>query len=160
MRYLGLPALIGRSQISTFAGIKSRIWDKMHGWKENFLSQARKEVLLKAVVLAIPTYTMSVFQLPKTLCKDINSMMSKFWWGHKDNDHKVAQMSWEKMGRAKENGGLGFCDLESFNMALLAKQGWRLLQFPKSPVAKIFKEKYYPHTTYMETPLGNMPSYA
>jgi hypothetical protein len=51
----------------------------MQGWQENFLSQARKEVLLKAVIQAIPTYTMSVFQLPKTLCKDINSLMSKFW---------------------------------------------------------------------------------
>ena len=47
--------------------------------KEKFLSQAEKEMLLKAVVQAISTYTMSVFQLPKTLCKDINSMMSKFW---------------------------------------------------------------------------------
>lgn len=37
-KYLGLPALIGRSRISAFAGIKGRIWDKMHGWKEKFLS--------------------------------------------------------------------------------------------------------------------------
>ena len=51
----------------------------MNGWKEKFISQAGKEVLLKAVVQAIPTYTMSVFQLPKTLCKEISSMMSKFW---------------------------------------------------------------------------------
>ena len=50
----------------------------MQGWKENFLSQAGKKVLLKTMVQAIPTYTMSVFQLPKTLCKDINSVISKF----------------------------------------------------------------------------------
>ena len=76
-----------------FGGLKGRIWEQMQGWKENFLSQVGKEVLLKVVVKAIPTYTMSVFQLPKTLCKDINSLMSKFWWGFKKKDNKVAWMS-------------------------------------------------------------------
>jgi hypothetical protein len=119
--YLGLPALIGRSKVSSFSVVKGRIWERMNGWKEKFLSQAGKEVLLKAVVQAIPTYTMSVFQLPKTLCKEICSMMSKFWWGHKGNDARIAWMQWSKMGRAKEKGGLGFRDLELFNLALLAK---------------------------------------
>jgi predicted acyltransferase len=92
-KYLGFPAIIGRSKVSSLLGIKGRIWDKMQRWKEKFLSQAGKEVLLKAVVQAIPTYTMSVFQLPKILCNKINSMMAKFWWGHKENDKKVAWMS-------------------------------------------------------------------
>jgi hypothetical protein len=53
---------------------------------------------------------MSVFQLPKTLCKDISAMMSKFWWGHKGNDAQIALMSLSKMGKAKwlrREGGWG-----------------------------------------------------
>ena len=69
-------------------------------------------------------------------------------------------MQWSKMGRAREKGGLGFRDLELFNMALLAKQGWRLLQFPDLLVAKIFKEKYYPHGSFLDSTLGRQPSYA
>lgn len=71
-RYIGLPALIGRLKISTFNGTIGRIWSKINGWKENFLSHADKEILLKAVIQVIPTYTMSVFQLPKMLSRDIN----------------------------------------------------------------------------------------
>jgi hypothetical protein len=124
------------------------------------LSQAGKEVLLKAVIQAIPTYTMSVFQLPKQLCSDINSMMSKFWWGHKGNDARIAWRSWTKLGKTKTKGGLGYRDLENFNLALLAKQGWRLLQNPQSLVARIFKDKYHPGCSFLESDLGNRPSYA
>jgi hypothetical protein len=114
-------SLVGKSRVAAFMGVKNRIWERINGWKEKFFSQAGKEVLLKAVIQSIPTYTMSVFQLPKTLCKDINSMMAKFWWGHKGSDARIAWMSWERMGRAKVKGGMGYRDLENFNMALLAK---------------------------------------
>lgn len=79
-KYLGLPSLIGRSRVRSFKNIQGRIWDRINGWKEKLLTHAGKEVLLKSVIQAIPTYTMSVFNLPKTLCKWINSMMLRFWW--------------------------------------------------------------------------------
>jgi hypothetical protein len=82
---LGLPALVGKSRSREFQGIKDRVWKRLNDWKTKFLSQAGKEVLLKAVVQAIPTYSMSIFSLPKALVSDLNSMMQKFWWGHKDN---------------------------------------------------------------------------
>jgi hypothetical protein len=88
-KYLGLPSLVGKSRNQAFKNIKERIWGRLNDWKLKFLSQAGKEILLKAVIQAIPTYSMSIFLLPKGLCAKINSMMQKFWWGHQENDTRI-----------------------------------------------------------------------
>jgi hypothetical protein len=159
-KYLGLPALIGRSKVEAFSGLQGKIWGRINGWKEKFLSQAGKEVLLKAVIQSIPTYTMSVFQLPKSVCKDINSMMSNFWWGQKDKEARLSWISWERLGKSKEEGGMGYRDLESFNLALLAKQGWWMLKNPDSLVSKVLQQKYFPNDSFLSSQLGRNPSYA
>lgn len=71
--YLGFPALVGKSQIVAFRSIIDRVWKRLQDWKLKFLSQVGKEILIKVVIQAIPTYSMSVFLLLKTLCSEINS---------------------------------------------------------------------------------------
>lgn len=88
-KYLGLLALVGQSMNTTFAGIQGRVRKKLDGWKEKFISQAGKETLINAFIQSIPTYSIRVFELPKTSCKNLNSMMSKFWWGKKHNAKRV-----------------------------------------------------------------------
>ena len=78
-KYLGLPTVIGCSKRAVFSSIKDRIWRKIHGWNEQRLSRAGKEVLIKAVVQAIPTYSMSCFKFPDSLLGEIQSMISDFW---------------------------------------------------------------------------------
>jgi exonuclease III len=119
--YLGLPALVGRSRIREFQNIKEKVIKRVNDWKAKFLSQAGKEVLIKAVIQAIPAYSMSIFLLPKMLCSELNGIMQKFWWGDNENVKKIHWMCWEKMSRSKTQGGMGFRDLLCFNKALLAK---------------------------------------
>jgi hypothetical protein len=71
-QYLGLPAMVGRAKLDTFAGILRRVQARLDGWKERLLSQAGREILLKAVIQSISAYSISVFFLPKTLCKKLN----------------------------------------------------------------------------------------
>jgi hypothetical protein len=152
---LGLSALVGKSRTKAFKGILDKIWRKLQYWKLKLLSQAGREIMLKAVVQAILTYCMSVFKLPKSLCGKINSLMQKFWWG----ESKISWMSWTKMGMSKARGGLGFWDFTCFNKALLAKQCWRLWHMPDSLVANILRSKYYANGSILDAKLGSKLSF-
>ena len=87
-RYLGLPSLIGRSKGATFSYIKDIIWKRIKGWRNKLLSQAGKGVLIKSVAQAIPTYSMSVFLLPVSVCDEIQKMMNSSWWGSSSGNGK------------------------------------------------------------------------
>ena len=76
-QYLGFPSLVGHAKKKSFSIIKERIWKKLKRWKEKLLSQVGREILVKAMIQAIPTYTMSCFKLPKGLIKDIESLIRK-----------------------------------------------------------------------------------
>lgn len=70
-KYLNLPSLIGKSKTQVFAETKESVSKKLAGWKGRLLSIGGQEILIKVVAQAVPTYTMSCFQLPKTLCDDL-----------------------------------------------------------------------------------------
>ena len=144
-KYLSLPSIIGKSKVEIFNEIKEKVERKLLGWKEKLLSVGGREILIKAIAQAIPTYTMSYFQIPKSLCDEIEAMMRKFWWGQRDQESKIAWISWKKLCKSKFNRGMGFRNLQAFNLAMLAKQGWRLISNPNSLVAQICRARYYPH---------------
>ncbi|WCJ23840.1 Ribonuclease H-like superfamily protein [Euphorbia peplus] len=57
------------------------------------------------------------------------------------------------------NGGLGFRWLRSFNIALLAKQCWRILKSPESLCSRILKAKYFNETNFLDAPSCSSPSF-
>ncbi|KAL0399727.1 UNVERIFIED_CONTAM: putative mitochondrial protein [Sesamum radiatum] len=71
--YLGLPSKVARTKKALFSTIRDNIWKRMSGWNAKLLSQAGREVLIKSVLQAIPTYAMSCFRLSITL-------LPKQWW--------------------------------------------------------------------------------
>ena len=64
------------------------------------------------------------------------------------------------MCEPKSNGGMGFRQLKQFNLALLAKQGWRLQTKQDSLAYRVLKAKYFPKCEFVEASLGNNPSFS
>jgi hypothetical protein len=77
-KYLGLPTPEGRQKKDRFQPLRERLGKRMADWSEKHLSVAAKEVLIKAVAQAIPTYTMSIFHLSDT-CEELTRSIRNYW---------------------------------------------------------------------------------
>ena len=44
-------------------------------------SRAGKEILLKSMAQTMPTFALSVFLMPLSLCEDLERLMNGFLWG-------------------------------------------------------------------------------
>jgi len=97
-KYLGLPFIIGKSKKEAFQAILARVHGKIDGWRAKTLSQAGRTVLIKATTSSIPSYTMSTFLLPKSLCATLDKCFKDFWWGFpKGKTRNLSLKSWRSI---------------------------------------------------------------
>ncbi|XP_016646880.1 PREDICTED: uncharacterized protein LOC107880235 [Prunus mume] len=136
---LGIPAIRGISKKDARGYICDKIQKMVHGCKASSLTMAGREVLIKSVPLAIPAYLLSCVKFLSSTCKAINGD----WGSHDDGGNKIYWKSWEHLCLSKSDAGMGFRDIETFNVAVLAKQCWILWNNPYAIWAVIVKSCYY-----------------
>lgn len=78
-KYLGLPNMMHRSKVATLGFLRGKVKKRVLSWDGSLLYQGGKEILVKYVAQALPTYAMSVFLLPTEITRDIERTISKFW---------------------------------------------------------------------------------
>ncbi|XP_028098673.1 uncharacterized protein LOC114298319 [Camellia sinensis] len=103
---------------------------------------------------------MSCFMLPKKFSDHLNFYTRNFRWGGDPEYRGIHWASWAKLSLTKSHGGMGFRDFRAFNLALLAKQAWRLFKFPNSLCAQLLKGIYFPSSDFLSAGRGRRASWA
>lgn len=133
-----------------FLCILFRIRQRASSWSTRHLSKSGKLTMLKAVLTAIPTFAMCCFELPVSMCKRIQSVLTRFWWDSTEGERKMCWIAWDRLTKPKAGGGLGLRDIQRFNQALLVKQAWRILTNPNCLLAKVILGKYCHNKAFMD----------
>lgn len=95
------------SKKQVFAFIQERLHDRINSWSAKLLSKGGKEVLIKSVAQALPTYVMSCLLLPQEIIRKLTSAISRFWWSTKNNNRGLHWIAWKKICTPKESSTSG-----------------------------------------------------
>jgi ribonuclease HI len=141
-----------------FQSLQARLSKWLIDLGDSLLAQSAREVLIKAIAQAIPTYVMGVFKLPASVCDDLEQLIRNYWWGSEKGKRKIHWIGWPRLLRPKSQGGMGFKDMRLFNQSLLARQAWRLINFPNSLCARVLRARYHPNGDLIDTVFTGNPS--
>ncbi|KAJ1441003.1 Reverse transcriptase domain [Sesbania bispinosa] len=130
--------------------LPNQCWDHPEKYLGLPADWALKEVLIKSVIRAIPSYAMAVFKFPKGFCSKLNSIVARFWWQGSKGDAGINRRSWQVLTRSKKDGGLGFKEFSAMNQVHLAKQAWRIIQNPYALWVKVLKSVYFPNQSFLQ----------
>lgn len=140
--YLGTP-LIGRvPKNRDYQHLIDKVTNKLAGWKIHQLSLAGRITLGKAVIQALPTYSMMNTLIPKGVINNIQKKLRSFIWGDQPLKKKYHAVNWRTMMLPKKHGGLAMSNLLNMNKACIMKLGWMLRTGSKGLWCEVIRRKY------------------
>ncbi|GJZ74415.1 RNA-directed DNA polymerase, eukaryota [Tanacetum coccineum] len=135
--YLGLPIDCNMARVNSWDPVVEKFSNRLSNWKASLLSIGGRATLITSVLGALGTYFFSLFPMPSTVNKKLETLRSNFFWGSADNSHKIPWISWNVVLASKDKGGLGIGSLYSLNHALIQKWRWRFLTNPHALWARL-----------------------
>lgn len=140
--YLDLSISVGKKKSIVFQNIMDRIASRINSWSKRLLSNGGKEIFIKSIIQAIPTYAFSVsWHLRECL-----RIFSRWWvafGGGRGKEEGWNMVPWDQRCYPKGMGGLGFRDLRLFDVAFLHRQVWRLINSRDMLCFRVLSAKYF-----------------
>ncbi|GJS12101.1 RNA-directed DNA polymerase, eukaryota, reverse transcriptase zinc-binding domain protein, partial [Tanacetum coccineum] len=143
--YLGLPIDCNMALVKSWDPIIGKFSKRLTKWKASLLSIGGRTTLISSVLGALGTYFFSLFPMPISVNKKLESIRSNFFWGSDGNIKKIPWISWNSTLTSKDKGGLGIGSLYSLNHALIQKWRWRFLHNPHALWARLIVDIHGPN---------------
>jgi hypothetical protein len=120
-QYIELPLHYKKPLRAMLQPVIEKIGNRLPRWKKSFLSYPGREILVKSVLSAMPSYFLTVHKMHVWGFSKIDRFQRSFLWRGEDPD-KVkgghCLINWQTCTRPKKLGGLGIKDLNKFSRAL------------------------------------------
>lgn len=100
--------------------------------------------------MALPNYVMSYFRPSKNFAR---RWEAQILIGKTEGDRKIHWLKWNNITETRCQGGVGLRDFQCFNLALLAKQDWKIITKPKLLVNRVLKAMYFVNKFIFEAPV-------
>ena len=98
LTFLGLPLGAPHKDPSIWNMVIEKMESKLAGWKRMYLSKGGRLTLIKSTLSNIPTYYLSLFQIPVRVAKRIEKTQRDFLWGGVGDEFKFHLVNWSKLG--------------------------------------------------------------
>lgn len=142
IKYLGMPLGVSPRLKSTWKEVITKVRLRLASWKRRYLSFEGRIVLIKSVLGSLPIFYMSLFKMPESVARSIESIQARFLWGGSDLKKKIHLVAWSKVTQPYSSGGLGIKNIRDMNDALLTKWWWRYGNEKQALWRKIINFKY------------------
>ncbi|GKA91038.1 hypothetical protein Tco_0812908 [Tanacetum coccineum] len=127
------------ARVSNWNTIVQRFSSKLSQWNARLLSVGGRLSLIKSVLGNLPTYYMSIYMMPVSIQKELESMRNKFFISGDEEEKKITWVKWKKCLASKKLGGLGVGSIFALNIGLLFKWIWRFLCHPNDLWDRLIK---------------------
>nr|GEW77578.1 RNA-directed DNA polymerase, eukaryota [Tanacetum cinerariifolium] len=128
LKYLGVLVGCNMSRCANWDAIINKFSYKLSRWKACMIFVGGRLTLIKPVLSSLPTYFMSLYKVPTSICSKLESMRNNFFIGGNIGVKKMTWVSWNKCLASKKLGGLGIGSIFGLNTGLLFKWIWRFMQ--------------------------------
>ncbi|CAH9148360.1 unnamed protein product [Cuscuta epithymum] len=140
-KYLGVHIHKGVTRMGHCKDLLQAFDNKLNSWGQKMLSQGGRLILIKHVLGSIPLHILAVTGIPQTVKSMLNKKISNFFWGFKDNRPKQHWISFKKMCRPTESGGVGIRSFDQSQQVSALKLWWEF-QVGQSNWAFLMRNKY------------------
>lgn len=119
-KYLCAPMVASRLTMRDCKDLLLNINSKLASWKAKALTYAGRILLIKTVLSSLHIYWDTPFRLPHTIIKAMERKFREFLW-FRDNKKPINHVSWKKVCKDKNDGGMGLERILPQNNVVITK---------------------------------------